>query len=185
MKKLMMKILFTAAIGIIMLSGFSAMAQSGSSDSERPQRINSRTVTANVSSELGDYRETFYSIVAGRGNISVDLSAVARNGMNITVGIEGDGVNASVGPLASGGNDRTEDRVSFNNPNRQTLLITVSSSGNAKYTIKFGGAVLDTKEESSDTENIGTGSVTKTVSSELGDYREVNYTRRRLRLCRD
>lgn len=171
-----MRILLTAVLGIILSSGFSAMAQSGSSERESPQRINTRTVSANVSSELGDYREAFYSIAAGRGDISVDLSAVARNGMNITVGIEGDGVSESLGPLASGGNDRMKDSINFNNPNRQNLLITVSSSGNAKYTLKFGGAVLDSRGETSDTGSTGARSVTRTVSSELGDYREVNYS---------
>ncbi|MEZ5424972.1 MAG: hypothetical protein R2747_01790 [Pyrinomonadaceae bacterium] len=176
MNKKMIKVLFTAILGIVISSGISAMAQSGSSDRENPQRISSRTVTANVSSELGDYHETFYSIAAGRGNISVDLSAVAQNGMNISVGIEGDGVSKSLGPLASGGNDRMSDRISFNNPTRQNLLITVSSSGNAKYTLKFAGAVLDQKDETSDTEKSAVRSVTKTVSSELGDYREVHYS---------
>lgn len=176
MKKQFLNVVLIMVLGLIISGGFSAMAQSGSTDREQPQRITSRTVTANVSSELGDYRETFYSIAAGRGEISVGLSAVARNGMNVSVGIEGDDVSKSLGPLASGGNDQMKDSIRFNNPRRQTLLITVSSSGNAKYTLKFGGAVLDSRDETSDTDSAGTRSVTKTVSSELGDYREVNYS---------
>lgn len=176
MKNQSIKILLTAVIGIILSSGFSAMAQSGSSDRESPQRIVARTVTANVRSELGDYREVYYSIAAGRGNVSVDLSAVARNGMNFTVGIEGDDVSESLGPLASGGNDRMTDSIRFNNPTRQTLLITVTYSGNARYTLKFGGAVLGSGGDTTDTGGGGRRSVTKTVSSELGDYREVNYS---------
>lgn len=176
MKRQMMKLWFAVVTGILLITATSAIAQRGSPDRESPQRITTRNVTAEVSSDGGDYRESFYSIAAGRGNITVDLSAFARNGMNITVGISGDDVNESLGPLASGGNDRMSDSIRFTNPTRQTLLITVSSSGNAKYTLKFGGAVLDSRDETSDTDRAGTRSVTKTVSTELGDYREVNYS---------
>lgn len=160
---------------ITLLGGITTFAQNGSTDRDNPVRITTRTVTANVSSELGDYRDAFYSIVVDEGTVTIDFTAKATNGMNITLGVEGADLSQSVGPLSSGGNDRMNGRTSFRVPARQTLLIQVAYSGNARYTIKFGGSVLPSGPiPSAETGRVRP--VTRTVSSELGDYREVVYS---------
>jgi hypothetical protein len=63
--------------------------------------------------------------------------------MNIVLGVEGSGVFESIGPLVSGGNDKMSGSVRFKVPSNQRLLINVSYSGNARYTINFSGSALN------------------------------------------
>ena len=67
--------------------------------------------------------------------------------MNIAVGIEGTGVSESIGPLASGGDDTMSGQVRFYLRSRQTLRVTVSYSGNAKYTLNAGGSGVRISEK--------------------------------------
>ncbi len=133
---------FLAVFTLVISSGFSAMAQSGSTDRNSPRRITSRTVTASVSRPLGDEEEVFYSLEARKGNMTIDFKALAHDGMNIVLGVEGSGVFESIGPLISGGNDEMNGTIQFNVPSRQRLLINVRYSGTAKYTINFSGSAL-------------------------------------------
>src|SRR5215216_1961972 len=133
---------FVALFILVISSGFSAMAQSGSTDRASPRRITSRTVTASVSRPLGDEEEVFYSIEAREGHMTIDFTALARDGMNIVLGVEGSGVFESIGPLISGGNDKMNGAVKFKVPGRQKLLINVRYSGNATYTISLSGSAL-------------------------------------------
>ena len=135
---------FVAVFMLVMSSGLSTMAQNGSTDRDSPHRITSRTVTASVSRPLGEEEEVFYSIEARRGNMTIDFTALAHDGMNIVLGVEGSGVFESIGPLISGGNDEMNGAVTFNVPSRQRLLINVRYSGNARYTIRFSGSALTT-----------------------------------------
>lgn len=107
-----------------------------------PQTIKSRTITGSVNRPLGDDAEVLYSIEARKGYLTIDFSALARDGMNIVLGVEGSGVFESIGPLISGGNDRMKGRVTFKVPGRQTLQISVRGSGRAGYTINFSGSAL-------------------------------------------
>lgn len=125
MKNQIMNLVLAAIFTVIISSGFSAIAQTGSIDRESPEPIMSRSITSTVSSDLGDYQEIFYSIEVRKGYMTVDLSALARDGMNITLGIEGSGVFEAIGPLASGGDDRMSGTVRFKVPSRQTLIINV------------------------------------------------------------
>jgi hypothetical protein len=131
-----------AVFTLIISSGFSAMAQVGSTDRDSPLRITTRSVTDSVSRPLGDEAEVFYSIAARKGYMTIDFTALARDGMNIVLGVEGSGVFESIGPLISGANDRMEGTVRFKVPSRQVLLINVRYSGNARYTINFSGSAL-------------------------------------------
>lgn len=133
---------FATVFTLVISSGFSAMAQVGSTDRDSPVRITTRAVNAEVSRPLGEEQEVFYSIAARKGYMTIDFSALARDGMNIVLGVEGSGVFESIGPLISGGDDRMEGAVRFKVPSRQTLLINVRYSGNAKYTIGFSGSAL-------------------------------------------
>jgi|SRR5215213_3702565 len=133
---------FAAVFMLVISGGFSAKAQSGSTDRDSPRRITSRTVTASVSRPLGDEEEVFYSIAAREGYMTIDFSALARDGMNIVLGVEGSGVFESIGPLISGGNDKMSGTVKFKVPGREILLINVRYSGNARYTIGFSGSAL-------------------------------------------
>ncbi|HEX7174619.1 MAG TPA: hypothetical protein VF240_04980 [Pyrinomonadaceae bacterium] len=133
---------FMAVFALVISSGFSAMAQVGSTDRDSPLRITTRTVTAEVSRPLGEEQEVFYSIAARRGYMTIDFSALARDGMNIVLGVEGNGVFESIGPLISGGDDRMEGTVRFRVPSRQALLVNVRYSGNARYTINFSGSAI-------------------------------------------
>jgi len=133
---------FVAVCTLVISSGFSAMAQSGSTDRGSPRRITSRTVTASVSRPLGEEEEVFYSIEARKGDMTIDFTALAHDGMNIVLGVEGSGVFESIGPLISGGNDKMNGTIEFKVPSRQILLINVRYSGNAKYTISFSGSAL-------------------------------------------
>ena len=74
--------------------------------------------------------------------MTIDFTALAHDGMNIVLGVEGSGVFESIGPLISGGNDKMDGTVKFKVPNRQKLLINVRYSGSAKYTISFSGSAL-------------------------------------------
>jgi len=133
---------FVTVFMLVVSSGFSAMAQSGSTDRDRPVQITSRTVSASVSRPLGDEQEVYYSIEAREGDMTIDFTALAHDGMNIVLGVEGSGVFESIGPLISGGNDKMDGTVKFKVPNRQKLLINVRYSGSAKYTISFSGSAL-------------------------------------------
>jgi hypothetical protein len=133
---------FVTVFMLVISSGFSAMAQSGSTDRDRPVQITSRTVSASVSRPLGDEQEVYYSIQAREGDMTIDFTALAHDGMNIVLGVEGSGVFESIGPLISGGNDKMDGTVKFKVPNRQKLLINVRYSGSAKYTISFSGSAL-------------------------------------------
>jgi hypothetical protein len=142
MKKQIMYLFWAAIFALAISSGFSAMAQRGSLDRDRPLAIRSQTVTASVSRPLGDEQEFFYSIKARKGYLTIDFTALARDGMNIVLGVEGSGVFEAIGPLISGGNDRMNGSVKFKVPSQQTLLINVRYSGNARYTINFSGTAL-------------------------------------------
>ena len=133
---------FAAVLMLVMSSGFSALAQVGSTDRSSPLRVTSRSVTASVSRPLGDDEEVFYSIAAKKGYMTIDFTALARDGMNIVLGVEGRGVFESIGPLISGADDQMNGTVRFKVPSRQRLLINVRYSGNAKYTIGFSGSAL-------------------------------------------
>jgi hypothetical protein len=135
-------LIFLAVFTLVISSGFSAMAQNGSTDRSSPRAIISPTVTASVSRPLGEEEEVFYSIAARKGYMTIDFTALAREGMNIVLGVEGSGVFESIGPLISGGDDRMNGTVRFKVPSRQTLLVNVRYSGNARYTINFSGAAL-------------------------------------------
>jgi hypothetical protein len=135
---------FAAVFMLVISSGFSAKAQSGSTDRDSPRRITSRTVTASVSRPLGEEEEVFYSIEAREGYMTIDFTALAHDGMNIVLGVEGSEVFESIGPLISGGNDKMNGTVKFKVPSRQILLINVRYSGNARYTISFSGSALTT-----------------------------------------
>lgn len=74
--------------------------------------------------------------------MTIDFTALARDGMNIVLGVEGSGVFESIGPLISGGNDKMNGAVKFKVPGRQKLLINVRYSGNATYTISLSGSAL-------------------------------------------
>lgn len=142
MKKQITHLFFAALFALIISSGFSVMAQRGSLDRESPLAIRSRTVTASVSRPLGDGEEVFYSLAARKGYLTIDFTALARDGMNIVLGVEGSGVFEAIGPLISGGNDKMSGSVRFKVPSQQTLLINVRYSGNARYTINFSGSAL-------------------------------------------
>jgi len=142
MKKQITYLFLAAVFALIISSGFSAMAQRGSTDRDSPLVIRSRTVTASVSRPLGDGEEVFYSIQARKGYLTIDFTALARDGMNIVLGVEGSGVFESIGPLISGGDDKMNGSVKFKVPSQQTLLINVRYSGNARYTINFSGTAL-------------------------------------------
>src|SRR5215208_6454987 len=138
------RLFFAAVFMLVISSGFSATAQVGSTDRGSPLRITSRSVTATVSRPLGDGEEVFYSIATRKGYMTIDFSALAREGMNIVLGVEGSGVFESIGPLVSGADDKMDGTVRFKVPSRQRLLINVRYSGNAKYTIGFSGSALTT-----------------------------------------
>src|SRR5829696_8733392 len=142
MKKQITNLFFAAVFALIISSGFSVMAQRGSTDRDSPLAIRSRTVTASVSRPLGDGEEVFYSIKAQKGYMTIDFTALARDGMNIVLGVEGSGVFEAIGPLISGGDDKMDGTVRFKVPSRQRLLINVRYSGNARYTIGFSGSAL-------------------------------------------
>lgn len=142
MKKQIMHLLFAAVFALAISSGFSVMAQRGSTDRDSPLTIRTRTVTASVSRPLGDGEEVFYSIAARKGYMTIDFTAFARDGMNIVLGVEGSGVFEAIGPLISGGNDKMNGTIKFKVPSNQTLLINVRYSGNARYTINFSGSAL-------------------------------------------
>lgn len=142
MKKQITHLFFAALFALVISSGFSVMAQRGSLDRESPLAIRSRTVTAAVSRPLGDGEEVFYSLAARKGYLTIDFTALARDGMNIVLGVEGSGVFEAIGPLISGGNDKMNGSIKFKVPSRQTLLINVRYSGNARYTINFSGTAL-------------------------------------------
>lgn len=142
MKKQITNLFFAAVFVLAISSGFSAMAQRGSTERSSPLAIRTRAVTASVSRPLGDGEELFYSIRAQKGYLTIDFTALARDGMNIVLGVEGSGVFESIGPLISGGNDKMNGSVRFKVPSNQTLLINVSYSGNARYTINFSGSAL-------------------------------------------
>jgi hypothetical protein len=133
---------FAAVFMLVTASGFSTMAQAGSTNRSSPRRITSATITDSVSRPLGDYAEVFYSVDARAGFMTIDFTAVARDGMNIVLGVEGRGVFESIGPLVSGGNDEMKGSVRFRVPRRQRLLINVRYSGTAKYTIDFSGTAM-------------------------------------------
>ena len=136
------RLFFAAVFTLAISSGFSATAQVGSTDRGRPVRITSSSVTASVSRPLGDGEEVFYSIAARKGYMTIDFTALAREGMNIVLGVEGSGVFESIGPLVSGADDKMDGTVRFKVPSRQRLLVNVRYSGNAKYTIGFSGSAL-------------------------------------------
>jgi hypothetical protein len=136
------RLFFVAALALVMSSGFSAMAQVGSTDRDSPVLITARSVNAEVSRPLGEEQEVYYSIAARKGYLTIDFTALARDGMNIVLGAEGSGVFESIGPLISGADDRMDGTVRFKVPSRQTLLINVRYSGNARYTIGFSGSAL-------------------------------------------
>jgi hypothetical protein len=142
MKKQIMYLFLTAVFTLVISSGFSAMAQNGSTDRDSPRLVRTRAITASVSRPLGDEEEVFYSIETSKGYLTIDFSAIARDGMNIVLGVEGSGVFESIGPLISGGDDKMSGTVRFKVPSRQTLLINVRYSGNARYTINFSGSAL-------------------------------------------
>jgi hypothetical protein len=144
MKKQITYLFFATVFALAISSGFSAMAQRGSLDRDRPLAIRSRTVTASVSRPLGDGEEVFYSLAARKGYLTIDFTALARDGMNIVLGVEGSGVFEAIGPLISGGNDKMNGSIKFKVPSNQTLLINVRYSGNARYTINFSGTALPT-----------------------------------------
>ena len=143
MKKQIMNLLLAALFALILSSGISVAAQGGSLDREHPQTITSRTITSSVSRPLGEEEEVFYAVAARKGYLTVDFTAVARDGMNIVLGVEGSGVFESIGPLISGGDDKMQGTVTFKVPSRHTLLINVRYSGNARYTIKLNGSALN------------------------------------------
>ncbi|MEA2205149.1 MAG: hypothetical protein QOE77_1925 [Blastocatellia bacterium] len=135
--------LFFAAVFILVTSsGFSATAQVASTNRNSPRRITSATITDSVSRPLGDYAEVFYSVDARAGFMTIDFTAVARDGMNIVLGVEGRGVFEAIGPLVSGGNDEMKGNVKFRVARRQRLLINVRYSGTAKYTIDLSGSAI-------------------------------------------
>jgi hypothetical protein len=135
--------LFFATVFTLMISGgVPAAAQVGSTDRGRPLPVTSPSVSASVSRPLGDEQEVFYSIAARKGYMTIDFTALARDGMNIVLGVEGGGVFESIGPLVSGADDKMDGTVRFKVPSRQRLLINVRYSGNAKYTIGFSGSAL-------------------------------------------
>jgi hypothetical protein len=135
-------LLFAAVLMFVVSSGAPAAAQVGSTNRDSPLRITSRSVTATVSRPLGDGEEVFYSIAARKGYMTIDFSALARDGMNIVLGVEGSGVFESIGPLISGADDKMDGTVRFKVPSRQRLLVNVRYSGNARYTIDFSGSAL-------------------------------------------
>jgi hypothetical protein len=136
------RLFFVAVFTLMISSGVPATAQVGSTVRSRPLRITSPTVTASVSRPLGDGEEVFYSIAARKGYLTIDFTALAHDGMNIVLGVEGSGVFESIGPLISGADDKMDGTVRFKVPGRQRLLINVRYSGNAKYTINFSGSAL-------------------------------------------
>ena len=138
----MRQVFLAAVLTLVISSGFSAAAQVGSTDRGSPLPITTRTVTASVSRPLGDGEEVFYSIAARKGYMTIDFTALARDGMNIVLGVEGSGVFEAIGPLISGGDDKMDGTVRFKVPSRQRLLINVRYSGNARYTIGFSGSAL-------------------------------------------
>lgn len=141
-RRTLRRLFFAAVFMLVTSSGFSAAAQVGSTDRGSPLRITSRSVTATVSRPLGDGEEVFYSIAARKGYMTIDFTALAREGMNIVLGVEGSGVFESIGPLVSGADDKMDGTVRFKVPSRQRLLVNVRYSGNARYTINFSGSAL-------------------------------------------